>query len=179
MPYLRSYQGDPGIGSFFRKLIPLAVGFAAGGPLGLAVAAAQATGQRGAVQTAFPGTRALPPAPQMAQAMPGSASFLQATGRPVVPSPGIRGRIERTLPGGRTGFQVAGPGAGVNGPRRRRMNVANAKALRRAIRRQAGFVKLARKALKGTGYTIVTRGSRSRRPLSVKESGPGSVILRS
>jgi hypothetical protein len=58
----------------------------------------------------------------------------------------------------------------------RRMNVTNPKALRRAIRRQAGFVKLAKKALKGTGYTIVSRGSRRPRTV-VKESGPGSVTV--
>lgn len=60
----------------------------------------------------------------------------------------------------------------------RRMNVGNAKALRRAIRRQQGFVKLARRALRGTGYTITTRGSRRPRPTSIRESGPGSVVVR-
>jgi hypothetical protein len=60
--------------------------------------------------------------------------------------------------------------------KRRRMNVTNPKALRRAIRRQTGFVKLARRALKGTGYTIVSRGSRRPRTV-VKESGPGSVTV--
>ncbi len=44
-------------------------------------------------------------------------------------------------------------------PRRRRMNVANDKALRRAIRRQAGFVKLAKRALVGTGFKIVSSSS--------------------
>ncbi|GAI98926.1 unnamed protein product, partial [marine sediment metagenome] len=45
------------------------------------------------------------------------------------------------------------------------MNVGNARALRRSIRRQTGFVKLARRALKGTGYRIATTSSRSRRDL--------------
>ena len=62
--------------------------------------------------------------------------------------------------------------------RRRRMNVTNDKALRRAIRRQAGFVKLAKKALKGSGYQIVTKGSRRSVPRSIRESGPGNVIVR-
>lgn len=63
--------------------------------------------------------------------------------------------------------------------KRRRMNVANASALRRALRRQQGFVKLARRALKGSGYTIVTRGSRTPRgPRTIVESGSGSVITR-
>ena len=38
--------------------------------------------------------------------------------------------------------------------RNRRMNVANPRALRRALRRTAGFVKLAKRALKGTGYAV-------------------------
>lgn len=40
----------------------------------------------------------------------------------------------------------------------RRMNPANPKALRRAIRREQAFVKLARRALKGTGLTISRKG---------------------
>lgn len=42
------------------------------------------------------------------------------------------------------------------------MNPANPRALRRAIRRQTGFVKLARRALRGSGYVIASRG-RSRK----------------
>lgn len=38
--------------------------------------------------------------------------------------------------------------------RNRRMNVANPRALRRAMRRTSGFVKLAKRALKGTGYAV-------------------------
>lgn len=55
------------------------------------------------------------------------------------------------VPKGTTGFGPA---------KRKRINPANPKALRRTIRRQDGFVKLARRALKGSGYTIVSRGSR-------------------
>jgi len=43
--------------------------------------------------------------------------------------------------------------------KRRRMNVGNAKALRRAIRRTDGFVTLARGALKNTGFKIVSKSS--------------------
>lgn len=43
--------------------------------------------------------------------------------------------------------------------RRRRMNVGNAKALRRAIRRTDGFVRLAKSALKNTGFKIVSKSS--------------------
>lgn len=76
-------------------------------------------------------------------------------GRRVVKVPGVRGAIERGLPGGRTGFMVDD---GMM-PRRRRMNVGNAKALRRAIRRTDGFVRLARSALKNTGFKIVSKSS--------------------
>lgn len=68
-------------------------------------------------------------------------------------------------------FPIVGPGArpspGLSGlpfgvmeaPRRRRMNVGNAKALRRAIRRTDGFVRLAKSALKNTGFKIVSKSS--------------------
>jgi len=39
----------------------------------------------------------------------------------------------------------------------RTMNVGNARALRRSIRREQGFVKLAQRSLKGTGYKIARR----------------------
>ena len=78
--------------------------------------------------------------------------------------------MQRMIPGGATGYMVQG--------KRRRMNAGNAKALRRAIRRQGAFVNLAKKALKGSGYTIQARGSRRSRPVSIRESGPGSVTVR-
>ena len=75
-------------------------------------------------------------------------------GIPIVRGPGLKAFAARALPGGGTGLVVGGM------PRkRRRMNVANDKALRRAIRRQAGFVKLARRALTGTGFKIVSTSS--------------------
>lgn len=60
--------------------------------------------------------------------------------------------------------------------KRRRMNVTNDKALRRAIRRTNGFVKLAKKALKGSGYKVVSKGSGGKR-IVVKEAGAGSVNI--
>lgn len=98
------------------------------------------------------------------------------TGPAVVARPGIRAAAERFFPGGKTGLMVA-PGQVA---KRRRMNVANPKALRRAIRRQSGFVKLAKKALKGSGYTVTARGAGRRRgPISIMESGRGGVQVRS
>lgn len=95
---------------------------------------------------------------------------------------GIQVGYERTLAPQQQTVTVntpSGPKTVKLGKRRRRMNVTNDKALRRAIRRQAGFVKLARRALQGTGYTIVSRSSRVRRgPRTIVESGPGSVVTK-
>lgn len=174
--YMRSYQGDPGffssLGKIFKKVLPIAVGFATGGPLGAVVAgagslvggrgAAPPIGAPGARARAAPGMRLTRvPAAQL-QTFPGGAPSA------ALGIPSARQIAQRLVPGGATGFA-----------RRRRMNVANPKALRRAIRRQAGFVKLARKALKGSGYTIVTRGSGRRRPINVREAGSGSVTIQS
>jgi len=89
-----------------------------------------------------------------------------------------RGGGDFSAPGGR--FPTRGPGTAMVGPirKRRRMNVGNAKALRRAIRRQSGFVKLAEKALAGTDFKIVRRSSTRRaKPVVIRESGPGSVSV--
>lgn len=62
---------------------------------------------------------------------------------PIVVHPGA------ALPGGKPFLEFPGQHG-----KRRRMNPANAKALRRAIRREQAFIKLARRSLKGTGITI-------------------------
>lgn len=98
---------------------------------------------------------------------------------PTAVFPGVKG----VMPGEKRG-PIMGPGTeGTMVPRvprkGRRMNVANPRALRKAIRRQAGFVKLAKRALTGSGYTVVSRSSRARRgPRTIQESGPGSVQVR-
>lgn len=63
--------------------------------------------------------------------MPTITGFAPPT---IVPKPGFGGALERLLPGGESGFMVA---------KRRRMNVTNVRALRRAGRRVRGFLKLA------------------------------------
>jgi len=90
-------------------------------------------------------------------------------GMPVVRTPGIRGAAQRMVPGGKTGYMVE-----TLRKKRRRMNYGNAKALKRAIRRQDGFVKLAKDALKGTNYQIVTRSSRR----SKRDLGKGHTHVR-
>lgn len=61
-------------------------------------------------------------------------------------------------------------GAGLQ-PKRRRMNYGNTKALKRADRRIDGFVKVARSALRHTGYKVVSKTSGQR--------GSRGVITRS
>lgn len=52
--------------------------------------------------------------------------------------------------------------------RRRRMNYTNPKALKRAMKRQDGFVELAKKSLKGSDYQIVTRSSQASKNAKLK-----------
>lgn len=134
-------RGDPG---FFGTLFGAAakIGRAALGatPAGLAIGAA------GSLFTSRGRSRGFQPPAR------GGSRFGPPSRIPQVPTPGVRGFIERGLPGGRTGFEDPTR-------RRRRMNVGNAKALRRAIRRTDGFVRLSRSALKNTGYKIVSKSS--------------------
>lgn len=62
---------------------------------------------------------------------------------------------------------------------RRTMNVGNAKALRRGIRRTAGFAKLAKRALAGSNFKVVSArtSARPRRSTTIRESGPGNVTV--
>ena len=131
-------------------------GFVKGGPLG-------------AIGGAVSGAIGKPKGTSIISLPAGMPTMIPAGGT-IMKKPGITGAVERIVPGGESGYQVVGA-------RRKRMNVANPKALRRAIRREAGFVKLAKRALRGTAYTITTKG-RSRRPVNIRESGPGSVVVR-
>ena len=133
------YRGDI-FGTIFgglKKVAGAAVGgaagFLSGGPLGALKGAAQGAGL-------LPKATVLP-APTM---IPSFGPPMQQ-----VPVPGLKGTVQRILPGGATGYYT-----------RRRMNPLNVKALRRASRRTDMFVRTARKALKHTAFTIVTRSSR-------------------
>lgn len=143
------YAGDPGwLGAALkfvgRKIIPAIFG-GARKQVGAVIAGT-------AVGTAI-GTAAKPRAPA------------------VTPPPGsIGGAV--SFPGGTT-VSVAGvlpthAAIGAHAPqgyhldkatksrwvKNRRMNVANPRALRKALRRTDGFVKLAKRSLKGTGYAV-------------------------
>jgi hypothetical protein len=89
--------------------------------------------------------------------------------------PGMKGAAQRAIPGGQTGYTCEGAprgkhlnksgyytqdgyvAPGTKYVTNRTMNVGNARALRRSIRREQGFVKLAQRSLKGTGYKIARR----------------------
>lgn len=63
------------------------------------------------------------------------------------------------IPRGGGGITVGADG--VARSRRRKMNVTNVKALKRAMRRTDGFVKVAKKALKGSNFEVVSRASQA------------------
>ncbi len=139
------YAGDPGwlssIWKVAKKFAPRIIGAVVGGPVGAAIGTAVTVG--GTVAAMKPGRpAALPP--------PGS----------------IGGAV--TMPGGTT-ISVAGvlpthAAIGAHAPagyhldkatrsrwvRNRRMNIANPRALRKAMRRVAGFEKLARRTVSFT-----------------------------
>lgn len=102
---------------------------------------------------------------------------ISRAGRGITGIPGFPG-----LPTNIPGIPTQGPGAPrvtkqgtVTTRKRPSMNPANPKALRRAIRREEAFVNLAKKALKGSKYTITTRGA-ARRPR--RDLGAGHIHVR-
>jgi len=136
------YAGDPGwLSSLWKKVVKPAIGYAIGGPVG-AVLVGAAGGAAVATAVAPPSAPALPP-----------------------PAGMVGGAI--TFPGG-TKVSVAGTiphaGIGAHQPagyhldkktrtrwvRNRRMNVANPRALRKAMRRVQGFEKLAKRTISFT-----------------------------
>lgn len=172
--YLRSARGDPGLFSFIGKALKGGLGVVSklGIPVvsGVAGLAGRALGGRAA--------QALPAGPA-GMTMPisrmGPVVSMPAPGAP--PGGYVSPYQLRQGAGCPAGFHLD-KATGSKCVRNRRMDVANPRALRRAIRRQSSFVSLARKALKGSGYTITARGGARRRAVSIRESGPGSVTVR-
>lgn len=155
--YLGSYRGDPG---FFKSLLK-GIGKVAGVFLG---------GGAPAAPTFIlpPGYR--PPSQRQPPSLQMGGPFGLVYRRPRAAA-GRAGLVQGKIPGSpEYSAYMAGQ------RKRKRMNVANPKALRRAIRRQSGFVKLARRALKGSGYRIVTASSR-KPSIRIQESGPGGVTV--
>lgn len=186
MPYNYASSNNYGAGDYYRyqaggifgtigKAIGGAVsGFVKGGPLGAIGGAA------GAVLGKKTGTAVVPAPPgAIIPFMPPPIAVPKGTPG-AVPKPGVGGAVQRLLPGGASGY-TAGIGGvpGMSGyhlnktgyftmaegyiaPRtkwvkNRSSNPGNARALRRAIRREQSFIALARRALKGTGISVSRR----------------------
>lgn len=143
--YAGDYYGDPFLGKLFKKIgkgIKGAVGgFLSGGPIGAIGGAGRAVFSK--VQT--------PLTARMATPVLRGGVQMRSFGATKVP--GLRGVAQRAIPGGATGFEHLLPA------RRRRINPINPKALRRAIRRMDGFVKLARRSLRHTNYKITSKSA--------------------
>lgn len=157
MPYGQSYQpggvlGSGGVGDPFLGGLIKGIGKFAGGIL---------KGAGRAVGIIPPATPPFFPTGQMPFVDPRRAG-------PVVPVPGIRGAAERAVPGGRTGYMTCPRGyhpdkaTGTRCVRNRRMNPANPQALRRALRREEAFIRMARR----TGLVTVPKAKRVRRAAS-------------
>jgi len=85
----------------------------------------------------------------------GGLGLIPSYGRPVIgptnpgamtlPEPGITGIVHRLAPGGKTGLGRLKKDGSFTDRRRPRMNPLNPRALQRALRREAGFLKFARR----------------------------------
>lgn len=168
--YRGDYYGDPFIGGFFKKIGKTIgggiKGLLTGGPLGAV---------SGAVSGAFGSTTPAPP-PRFT-----TTPILQMPTERRTTSIGPGGMIYKRemteYGGGVTGLPGGGDGCPkgfhlnkANSPRgpkgsycvkNRRMNVTNPKALRRAIRRNRGFVKTFRKAAGSVGMVVYAKRSPS------------------
>jgi len=143
------YRGDPGIFGGIAKFLGGAVKRVAGTALSLTPVGRIATTAIGAIASRARQGRGV--IGSVAPALPFSAG---GTGLMLRPPP------IRMFGGGEviSGSSSTAPGV-MFGRKRRRMNVANVKALRRAIRRSRGFVKLARKTVGVFGLSVQRRGA--------------------
>ncbi len=156
------YAGDPGwlssIWKGIKKVAPSVLGFAIGGPAGMAavdVLTSKKTKRPGTAMTVpgtftgavgFPGGMALGAAYTPSVITPGQGRLppFTATGAGVLPMGGRGGVCAPS------GYHFAKDGSG-RMVRNRRMNVANPKALRRSLRRVQGFEKLVRRTFTISG----------------------------
>jgi len=151
------YAGDPGwlssLWKGIKKIAPAVIGGLVGGPAGAIIGAAgggvSATPKTppslpgtvgGAIS--FPGGTSIGLGFQPGVMVPGQGRLppFTATGAGVLPGGGRGGTL---MP---SGYHFAKDGSG-RLVRNRRMNVANPRALRRAMRRAQGFEKLAKRAI--------------------------------
>lgn len=173
--YYRMPYAAGGLFSFLGKAVSTVTGIASKvlpGPLGAAAKVVSGI-------TAPKGTSIVPMngggTPLRIPQLPFGPQLPVPAGTPgAQPVPGVGGTIQRILPGGASGYMAGmapsgyhmnksysyakGLPAGSFPVRNRSMNPGNAKALRRAIRREAAFVGLAKRVLKGSGYTFKRTG---------------------
>jgi len=143
------YAGDPGFLSSLwkgvKRLAPRIIGMAVGGPVGALITGATIGGSVvGAMKPSPPGLPAPPGSIGGAVSFPGGTTVSVAG---VLPSHAAMGQHAPS------GYHLD-KATGTRWVRNRRMNVANPRALRKALRRTEGFVKLAKRSLKGTGYAV-------------------------
>lgn len=110
------------IGKVLKGAVGGVAGFLSGGPVG-------------AVKGAASGLGLLPINPTVSGIMM----------PPPVPEPGVTGFVHRLVPGGKTGLGRLKKDGTFTDRRRPRMNPLNPRALQRALRREAGFLKFARR----------------------------------
>lgn len=155
------YAGDPGwLGALWKgvkKFVLPVVGGMIGGPIGGLLSGPTASGG-GKITPRLP---TIPGTLGGAVTFPGGTSIgLQFAGTPMIPGTGRLPPFTATGPGvlpagGRggtlmpSGYHFAKDGSG-RLVRNRRMNVANPRALRKAMRRVQGFEKLARRTIQFT-----------------------------
>jgi len=136
------YAGDPGwLSSLWKKVIKPAAGFLIGGPVGAVIGAASS----GAGQAVGPPAPALAPPPGSiggAVTFPGGTRVAVAGVIPHAGAPGMAGHTP-------AGFHLDKK-TRTRWVRNRRMNVANPRALRKAMRRVQGFEKLAKRTISFT-----------------------------
>lgn len=134
-----------------------------GNPLSGVVAAGSSLIGSGASPTMYQGPMvsmggSLPPMPGTSLAAGGKASGT-ALAKPPATGVCIGGwHLNKSTYYTRTNGQLVH--AGTHCVKNRKLNPGNAKALRRAVRRQEAFVGLARRAMKGTNYKVVNKSYR-------------------
>lgn len=186
MPYAQHGYNHYGAGDYYRYQAGGLFG-SIGRAIGGAVSGFVKGGVTGAIGGAVSGAlgkktgTAVVPVPPSGMQIPMMSPIGVPRGTPgAVRSPGIVGMGQRLIPGGASGYE-SGPGGvpGMSGyhlnktgyfthsegyipPRtkwvkNRSANPGNARALRRAIRREQSFVALAKRVLRGTGITVGRR----------------------
>jgi len=156
------YAGDPGwLSSIWKGVKSIAkplIGGMIGGPIGAIVAGG--LGSMGQVSVpsrpwqaqSYPG----PPWPASKTSFPGQGYRALGPRSPGWVAPTTRGMPEYAGGACPTGYHLAKDGSG-RMVRNRRMNIANPRALRRAMRRVQGFEKLAKRTITFTRRTKIKK----------------------